>query len=107
MDDCVFCKIVHGDIPTEKIYEDEDIIAFYDLHPKAPMHLLLIPKQHITSLFATTAKDVILLGKLIALAPQLAKAHGLEHGFKTSINTGKAGGQEIDHLHIHVYGTPQ
>lgn len=107
MPSCLFCKIVRGEIPAEKFYEDEDIIAFHDIHPQAPVHLLLIPKQHIDSLLSIKAGDEVTLGKLLALAPKLAREHGLAQGFKTAINTGVAGGQEVYHLHLHVYGTPQ
>lgn len=106
MQDCLFCKIISGEIPSQRIYEDEDILAFHDIHPKAPVHFLLIPKRHIESLLTTQKEDAAVLGKLLFQAPLLAKKLGLEQGFKTAINTGHAGGQEFFHLHIHVYGTP-
>jgi histidine triad (HIT) family protein len=107
MNDCLFCKIVRGEIPAKKVYEDEYVLAFHDIHPQAPVHLLLIPKQHIDSLLSLTAQDEKIMGKLLVLAPQLARQQGLEQGFKTTINTGARGGQEIYHLHLHVYGSPR
>ncbi|WP_028452566.1 HIT domain-containing protein [Chitinilyticum aquatile] len=106
MTDCIFCKIAAGQIPAKKAYEDDDIVAFHDIAPKAPVHLLLIPKKHITSLFDAGADDQALLGKLLLLAPKLAKEHGLEAGFVTRVHTGAAGGQEVYHLHVHVLGQP-
>lgn len=102
--DCIFCKIVAGEIPSKKAYEDEEILAFHDINPVAPVHLLLIPKRHIDSLADAQPQDEALLGKLLAKAPQLAREHGLESGFRTMINTGKSGGQEVFHLHLHVFG---
>lgn len=106
MTDCIFCKIAAGQIPAKKAYEDDDIVAFHDIAPKAPVHLLLIPKKHIASLFDAGADDQALLGKLLLLAPKLAKEHGLEAGFVTRVHTGAAGGQEVYHLHVHVLGQP-
>ena len=107
LDDCIFCKIARGDIPCGKIYEDDDVIAFNDIHPKAPIHFLIIPKHHIESLAAAKPEDAQLLGKMINLVPVLAKEQGCTGGFRTVINTGKDGGQEVPHLHIHVLGGPQ
>ena len=107
MSDCIFCKILAGEIPAKKIYEDEDVIAFHDIRPIAPVHFLLVPKKHIESLLTTEPDDQALLGKMMLLVPVLAHENGLAAGFKTSINTGKAGGQEVFHLHIHVHGYPQ
>lgn len=106
MTDCIFCKIAAGEIPAKKAYEDDNIVAFHDIAPKAPVHLLLIPKKHIASLFDAGADDQALLGKLLLLAPKLAKEHGLDAGFVTRIHTGEAGGQEVYHLHVHVLGQP-
>lgn len=106
-DDCIFCKISRGEISCSKVFEDEDVIAFRDINPKAPVHFLIIPKQHIESLAAVTADDAALLGKMINLVPVLAKQEGCEGGFRTVINTGRDGGQEVPHLHIHVMGGPQ
>lgn len=101
--DCIFCKIVRGELPSRKVYEDDDVIAFHDINPVAPVHLLLIPKRHIASLADADAGDQALLGKLLLLAPQLAKEQGLA-GFRTAVHTGKEGGQLVFHLHIHVIG---
>jgi histidine triad (HIT) family protein len=103
MTDCIFCKIVNGDIPSKKIYEDEDAIAFNDIHPIAPVHFLIAPKLHIESLASCDVSHEKLLGKLLLLAPHLATQQGLK-GFRTMINTGSEGGQEVFHIHIHVFG---
>lgn len=107
MSHCIFCKIAAGDIPATLIYEDDDVIAFHDIHPKAAVHFMIVPKKHIESLQQATLDDQFLLGKMLLLVSQIAAQQGLAAGFKTAINTGKAGGQEVFHLHIHVYGTPQ
>ena len=104
MDDCIFCKIIRGEIPSRKVYEDDDAYAFHDIHPAAPVHLLLIPKLHIDSLAAADESHTALLGKLLLLAPKLAKQHGLDTGFKTAIHTGRDGGQVVFHLHLHIIG---
>lgn len=104
MDDCLFCKIVRGEIPSKKAYESDAILAFHDIHPIAPVHLLLIPKVHVESLAGCNAQHQVILGQLLLLAPQLALEHGLQQGFRTMINTGRGGGQEVFHLHLHVFG---
>ena len=104
MSDCIFCKIAAGEIPAKKVYEDNDIVAFHDINPIAATHFLLVPKEHIESLAHTGPRHVGLLGKMMLLAPQLAAEQGLGNGFRTAINTGKGGGQEVMHLHIHVFG---
>lgn len=104
MSDCLFCKIVRGEIPCSKVYEDEDVLAFHDIHPVAPVHFMLVPKLHLVSLAEAGEKHGTLLGKMLLLASKLAKEQGLDHGFRTVINTGKGGGQEIFHFHIHVIG---
>ena len=101
--DCIFCKITNGSISSNKIYEDEDVIAFNDIHPKAKVHFLIIPKLHIESLASCEAQHQALLGKMLLLAPNLAKEQGVA-GFRTIINTGREGGQEIFHIHLHVLG---
>lgn len=101
--DCIFCKIVKGDIPSKKIYEDEDVIAFHDIHPISPVHFLIVPKLHVESLASCEAAHQTLLGKILLLAPKLAAEQGLK-GFRTMINTGREGGQEVFHLHVHVFG---
>ena len=103
---CIFCKIIAGDIPSSKIYEDEELIAFNDIRPIAPVHFLIVPKQHIESLVDCDARQQALLGKMLLLAPELARQQGL-NGFRTMINTGREGGQEVFHLHVHVFGGGQ
>ncbi|MDR1529401.1 MAG: histidine triad nucleotide-binding protein [Burkholderiales bacterium] len=101
-DDCIFCKIAGGEIPSHKVYEDEDIIAFHDIAPVAPIHVLVIPKKHIASLATATAADVPLLGKMTALVGKLAADVGATDGFRLIVNTGRIGGQEVPHLHYHI-----
>ena len=107
MSDCIFCKIARGEIPSKKIYEDEDIFAFHDIQPQAPVHFMIIPKQHIPSLNETDMSHQMVLGKLLAKAGELARGQGLTDGFRTIINTGRIGRQEVYHLHIHVLGGPE
>ncbi len=104
MSDCIFCKIIAGEIPSQKVYEDEDVYAFHDIHPFARVHFMIIPRLHIASLADATPEHRELLGKIMLLAPKLAKEQGLDSGFKTLVNTGKGGGQEVFHLHVHVFG---
>lgn len=103
---CIFCKIAAGEIPCKKIFENHDFIAFHDLHPKAPVHVLVIPKKHIESLAYLEADDAALMGKLTLLLKNLAKELNLTDGFKINVNTGKGGGQEVFHLHYHLTGHP-
>jgi histidine triad (HIT) family protein len=104
MTDCLFCKIVAGDIPSKKVYEDDDFIAFWDIAPKAPVHVLLIPKQHIASLYHLDDSNSGLVQAMIGKAPQVAREMGLEDGFRVVVNTGAGGGQEVDHIHFHIMG---
>jgi histidine triad (HIT) family protein len=108
---CIFCKIAQGKIPSKKIYEDDEIIAFHDIHPWAPVHFLLVPKEHITSMAHVEDRHAPMLGKLMSLVPRLAKQEGTrpypEGGFRVVINTGGDGGQEVPHLHVHVIGGPR
>lgn len=106
MSDCIFCKIVRGEIPSKKVYEDEDVLAFNDINPARPVHVLMVPKQHISSLAAVTQADAPLLGKLLAKANEIAVAQGSTDGFRVIINTGRVGGQEVPHLHLHIVGGP-
>jgi histidine triad (HIT) family protein len=101
--DCIFCKIVDDDIPSKKIYEDEDLIVFFDIKPMAKVHFLLVPKLHVETLKDCDSRHQALLGKMLLLAPKLAQEQGMT-GFKTLINTGREGGQEVFHLHMHVFG---
>ena len=104
MNDCIFCKIVAGAIPCKKVYEDDDIFAFHDIHPVAPVHFMLIPKLHIDSLVQVNSGHQMLLGKMLALASKLAVEQGCSDGWRTVINTGRVGRQEVYHLHIHIIG---
>lgn len=104
MTDCIFCKIAAGQIPSRKVYEDDEVLAFHDIRPISPVHFLLIPKAHVDSLAHCDGAHQALLGRMLLLAPQLAKELGLEAGFRTMINTGRGGGQEVFHLHLHVFG---
>jgi histidine triad (HIT) family protein len=105
--DCVFCKIVRGEIPSRKIYEDKDILAFHDIQPLAPVHFMIIPKQHVASLADCDSSHEAILGKILAAAPRLAREQGSPDGFRVIINTGRVGRQEVYHLHVHVIGGPE
>ena len=104
MEDCIFCKIIAGKIPCSKLYEDEDIFAFHDIHPVAPVHFMVVPKLHIASLAEVDLGHQMLLGKLLALGSKLAIAQGCADGWRTVINTGRVGRQEVYHLHMHIIG---
>lgn len=106
MSDCLFCRIVRGEIPSRKVYEDEDILAFHDIRPAAAVHFLIIPKLHIASLAEAEMAHAPLLGKMLALSGRLAREQGLNDGFRSIINTGRIGRQEVYHLHIHIVGGP-
>lgn len=108
---CLFCKIAAGQIPSRKVYEDEELFAFHDIHPAAPVHFMIVPKAHIPSLAQATDADAAMLGRIMVLAPRLALEQGCkpypEGGFRVSVNTGVDGGQEVHHLHVHVMGGPR
>jgi histidine triad (HIT) family protein len=104
--DCIFCKIVDGKIPAKKVYEDEEILAFNDINPARPVHVLLIPKRHIASLASVNADDTLVLGKLLVKANEIAVEQGSPDGFRVIINTGRVGQQEVPHLHLHIVGGP-
>ena len=104
---CIFCKIIAGQIPSKKVYEDEELLAFHDINPWAPVHVLIIPKDHVASLADTTAQHEALLGRMLGLAPRLMRDLGVSNGFRTVVNTGSDGGQEVYHLHMHVFGGPR
>jgi len=104
MNDCLFCKIEKGEIPSDQVYQDADVVVFRDIAPKANVHLLVVPRKHIVSLNELLPQDRDLIGKIMLLLPKLAKDQGLDDGFRTIINTGKGGGQEVFHLHIHLLG---
>ncbi|MFZ9035901.1 MAG: histidine triad nucleotide-binding protein [Francisellaceae bacterium] len=107
MSDCIFCKIVSGEIPADKLYEDEHFVVFHDIAPAAEIHVLVIPKKHITSFFDLAPEDHDLMGQLTLSIPKIAGMLGLEEGFKTLINTGHGGGQKVFHLHYHILGGRQ
>lgn len=104
MSDCLFCQIVAGKIPSSRVYEDEQVIVFKDIYPKAPVHLLVVPRLHVASLNELTAVYDGLIAHMLRLLPELARKQGLTDGFRTIINTGPGGGQEIFHLHVHLLG---
>ncbi len=104
MSDCIFCKIAEGEIPSDKVYEDEEMLAFRDLDPQAPVHFLLIPKKHIPSIQAVEDEDEALLGRLMGKIRALADQEGLENGYRVVINCGADGMQTVPHLHIHILG---
>lgn len=104
MTDCIFCKIVEGSIPSRKVYEDDEMLAFHDIHPQAPVHFMIVPKRHVDSLAAVDESHVPVLGRMFAMAGRLAREQGSPEGFRTIVNTGRIGRQDVYHLHIHVLG---
>jgi histidine triad (HIT) family protein len=104
---CVFCKIIAGAIPSRRVYEDDELLVFHDIHPWAPVHVLIIPKAHIATLADVTPEHDALLGRMLGLAPRLMRDLGVSNGFRTLINTGADGRQEVMHLHMHVMGGPR
>jgi len=108
---CLFCKIVAGQIPSKKVHEDEEFYAFHDIHPSAPVHFLIVPKLHIASMALLTPEHTAMMGRLMVLVPQLALQEGCrpypEGGFRLVLNTGADGAQDIHHLHLHVMGGPR
>jgi histidine triad (HIT) family protein len=104
MTDCLFCKIIAGDIPSKKVYEDDQYLAFWDIAPKAPVHVLLIPKLHVASLNHMDDSNQAVVQAMIGKAPAIARDMGLEEGFRLVVNTGAGGGQEVDHIHFHILG---
>jgi histidine triad (HIT) family protein len=106
MTDCIFCKIVEGKIPSRKVNEDDDMLAFHDINPLAPVHFMIIPKKHVDSLAQVGPEHAGVLGKMMAKAGTLAREQGSPDGFRTIVNTGRIGRQDVYHLHIHVIGGP-
>jgi histidine triad (HIT) family protein len=104
--DCIFCKIVRGEIPADKLHDDEDVLAFHDKYPQAPVHFLIIPKAHVPSLYEADMRQHQALGRMLALAGELARKAGAADGFRSIINTGRVGHQEVYHVHMHVLGGP-
>jgi histidine triad (HIT) family protein len=106
--DCIFCQIASGKIPSDIVYQDQEIVAFRDINPKAPVHILIIPKKHIASLNQLSQSDTALVGRMVAVASRLAKGEGVaEKGYRLAINCGKEGGQLVPHLHMHLLGGRQ
>ena len=101
---CIFCKIVSGEIPSKKVFEDEDVFAFHDVRPQAPVHFLIIPKAHVPTLYDAGMAQHRAYGKMLALAGELARKEGAVDGFRTIVNTGRVGHQEVYHVHMHVLG---
>lgn len=106
MNDCIFCKIVRGEVPAKKVYEDAEILAIHDIRPQAPVHFMLMPKKHIESLADVGTEDAGMLGRMFALSGRLARENGSPDGYRTIVNTGRIGRQEVMHLHVHVIGGP-
>lgn len=104
MNGCVFCRIIKGELPSRKVYEDGDIVSFHDIHPLAPVHFLIMPKEHVGSIAELTDGHRDVIGKIMVLAGRLAKEQGCEGGFRIIINTGEIARQEVPHLHVHVIG---
>ena len=105
MEDCIFCKIIKGEIPSNKVYEDEEILAFRDINPVAPVHILVIPKKHLNSVLDLNKEDEILVGKIYTIINEIAKKENIDkNGFRVVVNCGEDGGQEVKHLHFHIIG---
>lgn len=104
--DCLFCRIASGEIPSRKVYEDDEIVAFHDINPAAPVHFLIVPRLHVENLYDADLNYRMLLGKLLGVAGQLAREQGAEDGFRVVVNNGRVGRQEVYHLHVHVLGGP-
>jgi len=105
-DGCIFCKIAAGEIPSKKVYEDDEIFAFHDIQPVAPVHFLMIPKAHVDSMADCGPEHAAVLGRMMAMAGRLAREQGATDGFRTIVNTGRVGRQDVYHLHIHIIGGP-
>ena len=104
MSDCLFCKIIAGDIPSTKVYEDETVLAFRDIAPQAPTHILVIPKTHIASVAEVTAENSGVVAHIFEVIPQIAQAEGLHNGYRVVSNCGDDAGQTVHHLHFHILG---
>lgn len=104
---CIFCKIVAGQIPSRKVQEDDELLVFHDIAPWAPVHVLIIPKQHIATMYDTNDGHAAMLGRMTAMAPKLMRDLGVTNGFRIVVNTGRDGMQEVQHVHMHVMGGPR
>lgn len=105
-DNCIFCRIIRGELPSKKVYEDDAMFAFHDIHPQAPVHFMVVPKLHVDSLAALKPEHADLMGRIMTRLPELARQEGLTDGWRTVINTGRVGRQDVYHIHIHVVGGP-
>lgn len=105
--DCLFCRIVAGEIPARKVYEDDELLAFHDIRPSAPVHFLVVPKTHVDNLYDADLAYQGMLGRLMGRLGQMARDQGLTDGFRVVVNNGRVGRQEVYHLHVHVMGGPQ
>ncbi|HVL57530.1 MAG TPA: histidine triad nucleotide-binding protein [Burkholderiaceae bacterium] len=105
--ECLFCRIARGEIPCKKVHEDDDLLAFHDINPAAPVHFLVIPKVHVENLYDADLKYQAVLGKMLGLAGQMARSQGCDDGFRVVINNGRVGRQEVYHLHMHIMGGPE
>ncbi len=106
MSDCLFCKIIRGEIPANKVYEDEHVLAFHDIRPVAPVHVLVVPKEHVASMAELESGHEAAMGRLMVAAGKIAREQGCTDGFRTIVNTGRVGLQEVYHLHLHILGGP-
>lgn len=104
MSDCIFCKIVAGEIPAKKLYEDDEVVAFWDISPQAPVHFLVIPKKHLAAPVDITEEDDQVIGKMIRIGARLATEQGVADGFRVIFNNGKKAGQVVFHIHMHIMG---
>ncbi len=104
MEDCIFCKIVRGEIPSDKVYEDEDILCFRDVNPQAPVHLLVIPKNHVPKLSDIDVESAKYIGKIFEKIPSITRGAGLDKGFRVVANCGEYAGQTVFHIHFHILG---
>lgn len=104
---CIFCKIVEGKIPSRMAFEDDEILVFHDIAPWAPVHMLVIPKEHVSTMYELEDRHAPLLGRMLSMAPKLMRDLGVTNGFRTLVNTGEDGRQEVQHVHMHVIGGPR
>jgi histidine triad (HIT) family protein len=105
--DCIFCKIVANQVPSKRVFEDEELVVFHDINPAAPVHLLVVPKEHFATLDDAQPRHQALLGRMVLMSSRLAREHGATNGYRVVVNNGPDGGQEVAHLHLHVLGGPR
>jgi histidine triad (HIT) family protein len=104
---CIFCKIVANQVPSKRVFEDEELVVFHDINPAAPVHLLVVPKEHFATLDEAQPRHQALLGRMVLMSSRLAREHGATNGYRVVVNNGPDGGQEVAHLHLHVLGGPR